>query len=507
MSRVFARVACASFALVLGACSQDQPLTGLNASVQNNQLEISPASLLLAVGERGRAVGTPTDGNGRVVATRSIRWSSDDPSIASVDAQGFVTGVAVGVTEVVGRRGSHESRVRVVVGGIGADGGSVTGGDGAVTVTLPAGAVADATPVPIVSTTDPLSHPGIVAGSVWAVGPSDAELGAAGTIELSADGDVVPEWLPAESMRIARLVGGEWELLDTELIAEVGLARAEGFALMDASAALFSRRRWRAPIFGWGTYAIINPCTPVPLGVSVSAKITANDCLFTVASRRSDYYSFTIPNGSAWEFTTTNTFPGLFGVKEATANPAVGLVFGSRFLGQSMRVIGSGAPLQLFVSGQDGTAFGNYSVQRSVAEPFTCGRAHAVVPGATFTANLTAANACATTIQFTPFPEALGKPLILHGYSVRLLKGVSYTFRLSGLTPQMGIGFTIFLGNSVLRQSVDGSPAVRQFTFQLPAGVTTPSAYVFAEVSSGRFFDGVWQTPGGSYTLEILQNP
>lgn len=106
------------------------------------------------------------------------------------------------------------------------------------------------------------------------------------------------------------------------------------------------------------------------------------------------------------------------------------------------------------MSGQDGTAFGNYTIARNVAEPFRCGRAHVVVPGATFSATMTAANACAGTIRLSPFPEAIGQQLIFHGFTVRVLKGVSYTIRLNGLGP-------------------------------------TPSAYVFAEVSSAGDFDGV----------------
>lgn len=510
MSRAVRSLTFASLALVLAACSADQSPTGITTLLANAtadaRLAVSPASLALAVGERGRVVATPTDGSGRVVATKSVRWSSDDVSVATVDAEGFVTGVGGGVTDIVGRRGDHEVRVRVVVSGIGPDGGSVSAG--AVTITLPAGAVTEQTAISITAATDPLADPGVVPGSVWMVDAGDAEIGADGTIELTADEGVVPSWLPASSMRIARLVDGQWELLETELVAEPAPASAGTASMFRMSSLHGGFLRWRSPWFGWsGIFAIVNPCTPRNLGLSVTGSITANDCLFTVAERRSDYYAFTIPNGTAYEFVTTNDFPGLWGVKEATDDPKLGLVYGSRALGQRMRVIGNGGPLQLFVSGQDGTAFGNYSITRSEAEPFTCGRVHAVVPGASFNADLTATNACATTIQFSPFPEVIGKPLLYHGYNVRLLKGVSYTFRLSGLSPTVGMGFTIFLNGQVLRQSVGDFATTREFTFQLPDALTTPSAYVFAEVSTGRFFNGAWETRPDSYRLEVIRNP
>lgn len=510
MPRNRVRLSATLLALILSACSADQsPTAVIGDAAMLTDLRVAPSSLLLAVGERGRVVATPTDGRGRVVATRSVRWSSEDAGIAAVDAEGFVTGVARGATDIVGRRGDQVVRVRVVVGGLGPDGGTVTGGDGVVVITLPAGALEEATPVSITAADDPLADPGVVPGSVWMVDLGGAEVGAAGTIELAADEGAVPSWLPASSMRIARLVDGQWELLETELVEEPAPTSPANASMFRMSALRIGGFRWRSPFFGWsGIFALVNPCTPRPLGSSVSESITTNDCLFTVADRRSDYYAFTIPNGVAQEFTTTNDFLGLWGVKEATADPKVGLVFGSRTLGQRMRVVGNGAPLQLFVSGQDGTAFGNYGITRSDAEPFTCGRIHVVVPGATFDANLTAANACATTIQFSPFPEVIGRPLLYHGYNVRLLKDVSYTFRLSGLTADEAIGFTIFLNGQVYRQSVGNlSAEVREFTFQLPTTLTTPSAYVFAEVSTGTFINGSWATPGGTYTLEVRRNP
>lgn len=517
MPRIATRLAVAALAVAIGACSADQSPTGITASlgsaVAESQLQVAPTSLALAVGERGRVVATPSDGSGRVVATKSVRWSSEDASIASVDAEGFVTGVSAGATAIVGRRGVHEVRVSVVVAGIGPDGGSVTGGEGAVTVSFPAGALSAPTAVSIAAAEDPLNDPRVVPGTVWSVSLGDAEVAADGTIELTADASVVPSWLPASSMRLARLVDGQWELLETELVEEPAPAAAQSASLFRMSSlGLGSYFRWRGSFFSFGgfysgIFAIVNPCTPIGLASSVSGTISANDCLFTVAERRSDYYSVTIPNGTAYEFTTTSDFAGLWGVKEATADPNVGLVFGSRALGQAMRVVGNGAPLQLFLSGQDGSSFGSYTITRSEAEPFTCGRVHVIVPGAAFDADLNDGNACATTIQFSPFPDVIGRPLLYHGYNVRLLKDVSYTFRLSGLSPTVGMGFTIFLGGQVLRQSVGDFATTREFTFQLPAAITTPSAYVFAEVSTGRFFNGVWETRPDAYRLEIIRNP
>lgn len=507
-------LALATFA---AGCSSDVATSAIadrSTASLTSQLDVAPGSLELYVGDTARLVATPTNPQGTIVAQKSVNWVSANPAVATVTAGGFVTAVGPGATQVIAVRGAHQTPVPVTVvagGVIGPDGGSVSAAGNSISVTLPAGAVSEPTRVVLENVADPTAHPGIVPGSAWMVGQSGA-LAQPGVLELEIDASAVAAWLPPESMRIARLVNGEWELLPTELLAEANLVAAGARylgAAGESSSLVFHRRRYRAPIIYWGgPYAVINPCTPVPAGsAGVSGSITASDCLFTVNSRRSDYYTTTIANGQAIEFTPTSTFPGLYGVKEATTDPKVGTVYGSVQLNRAMRVVGSGAPLQLFVSGVDGTALGTYSIAMTpAAQPYTCGRAHAVVPGATFSAGLDASTACQTTIQFSPCAECIGKPIRTHFWNVKLDAGVEYTIRLSNISgANFNPAFTIFIANAqgqltVLRQSMPGSGAVREFKVTVPNTV-----YVFPEISSGMFVNGSWQTPSGSYTLSVTR--
>ena len=57
---------------------------------------VSPATLSLTVGSTGLLTATTLDANGRSLAGRTISWSSSDPALASVAADGKVTGIAAG---------------------------------------------------------------------------------------------------------------------------------------------------------------------------------------------------------------------------------------------------------------------------------------------------------------------------------------------------------------------------------------------------------------------------
>lgn len=57
---------------------------------------IAPASLSLVAGDMGTLVATCRDANGTALMARPVTWSSDAPSIATVDAVGLVRAVAPG---------------------------------------------------------------------------------------------------------------------------------------------------------------------------------------------------------------------------------------------------------------------------------------------------------------------------------------------------------------------------------------------------------------------------
>lgn len=249
---------------------------------------------------------------------------------------------------------------------------------------------------------------------------------------------------------------------------------------------------------------VVNVTCPVgvlPVGIT-HGEITADDCLFTVAERRSDYYSVASANGEVIGILSTG-LSGITGIKQEALDPATGTVFGSRIVGPGYRVISNGDPLQFFISGRDGNHFGAYTITRSVdAETHTCARLTFVVRGASFNAHLQPSNSCAYNIRYSPYPEVMGKPINTHRYWARL-EPKEYTVTISGLTDSFNPAVTIFpniQGAGPIAQSVDGSGTTRSLTF-------TPSAegYYLIEISAGRFVGGIWTVQSGTFSLSLTR--
>lgn len=63
-------------------------------------IALVPDTLVLLVGEQARFFATPLDANGNALSGRTVSWKTSDALIASVDADGIVTGIALGLATV-----------------------------------------------------------------------------------------------------------------------------------------------------------------------------------------------------------------------------------------------------------------------------------------------------------------------------------------------------------------------------------------------------------------------
>jgi formylglycine-generating enzyme required for sulfatase activity len=70
---------------------------------------------ILATGEAVQAVATPRDASGRPLTGAALTWSSDVSAVAQVDADGLITGGALGAAHISARSGSVEATVEVSV--------------------------------------------------------------------------------------------------------------------------------------------------------------------------------------------------------------------------------------------------------------------------------------------------------------------------------------------------------------------------------------------------------
>ena len=75
--------------------------------VKGQSIEVVPSvAALVTTGERVQLSAHVLDGLGKVISNPRVSWESLDPSIASVDGSGTVTGMGEGVTEVKGTYGT-----------------------------------------------------------------------------------------------------------------------------------------------------------------------------------------------------------------------------------------------------------------------------------------------------------------------------------------------------------------------------------------------------------------
>ena len=347
--------------------------------------------------------------------------------------------------------------------------------------------------------TDPVTAPGLApslsraAADAPYVADVDAltlRPGMARTVVVTGTADGRP--VPAPSIR--------WSTTDAAVatVDEAGVVTAVGVGTATVAA---SRGAHAVAV----AVTVVDPCAPLPLALGTTAgEITADDCFYAPAGRFSDYFSLAPANGEV-VLLATSGLDGITGVKEATLDPALGTIFGSRANGATYRVIGNGDPLQFYVSGRTGETFGAYAVTRGTsAEAFQCGALTFVVPGASFANTLTEATSCRYTIRFSPYPEAIGQPIATQSYWMRLQGGREHTVTLGGVHAGFAAGLTIFpnvLDGAPVAQSVGGlapGQTTRTVTF-------TPATdgYYMIEVSSGRIVDGTWAIQTGDYTVSV----
>ncbi len=93
-------------ALFLAACGGDSVSPGSTnnppppAPAAVKSIELSPAATSVVVGQTKALSATPRDASGNAVSGRAIAWTSSAASIAAVDANGVITGVAAGTATI-----------------------------------------------------------------------------------------------------------------------------------------------------------------------------------------------------------------------------------------------------------------------------------------------------------------------------------------------------------------------------------------------------------------------
>lgn len=94
------------------------PVSVSGTTQTGTSITVSPATMAVEVGKTAKATATVRDASGNVV-NAAVTWDSFDSSIASVAADGTVTGQKSGVVSIVARSGTLAAALPVTVAGAG----------------------------------------------------------------------------------------------------------------------------------------------------------------------------------------------------------------------------------------------------------------------------------------------------------------------------------------------------------------------------------------------------
>jgi adhesin/invasin len=157
----------------------------------------------------------PKDSKGKTLTDRVATWSSSDPSKATV-AGGLVTGVALGTASITVTIDGISASVNVAVKDgsiITASGKTFTAQDGAVSVTVPAGAVTQNTSMTVTASTTAPANPRLLTGTAFDFGPPGLTFAQPVTLTIKYNPALVPSDSPESGLQLYEVVGSAWRVV------------------------------------------------------------------------------------------------------------------------------------------------------------------------------------------------------------------------------------------------------------------------------------------------------
>lgn len=158
---------------------------------------------------------TPLDGSGNALSGRTVTWQSSATGVATVSADGLVTGVTAGTAVITATSESKTKDATVTVregAVVGGSGGTVTAASGNVSVAVPAGALSNSVPVSVTPVASPPANPKLVAGTAYEFGPDGTTFSQPVTIKIKYDASNVGAATPA-NFRLHKYANGAWNPL------------------------------------------------------------------------------------------------------------------------------------------------------------------------------------------------------------------------------------------------------------------------------------------------------
>lgn len=265
---------------------------------------------------------TPRDAQGNALSGRTITWTSSAQTVATVSNSGLVTANALGsATITASSEGQSGTAQLTVVQGatVSTQGGTYTFQNGAVAVTVPAGAVSTPVTMTVVPETDPppAGPAGYrISGPVYRLGPVGVTFAQPVTVTLKYDPAKLPTYAMSGDLTVLQRGTGNWSGL-SDLSVNVAAGTISGKATSFAAAP-------PAGTWGDGPYATGGGGAQVTVGVqdptvslspgSISLNAQQRVAIFTaVLAPRGQGIPLPAPSQLKYRWTTTGQNGALSG--------------------------------------------------------------------------------------------------------------------------------------------------------------------------------------------------
>ncbi|MHB1097162.1 MAG: hypothetical protein ACYC3F_13435 [Gemmatimonadaceae bacterium] len=402
---------------------------------------------------------------------------------------------------------------------LGSAGGTIQAGNGAVTLSVPAGALSAEVKLTATPRADPAGDTRTSVGTPYEFGPEGTKFLQPVTLTFKYDKSKLPAGAAQSEMKLAQYSSAGWVPMEDGFaidsvngtvkiaVSQLGgatsarlRALSEG-AVPGGSVSSLWPGSW-SPI--WGPfYPPINSCETVTIGENqtLTGGLNNGDCQQTGNNgRRSDFYSVTTTGQSLLSVNVSGAVAGPFGLQ------AKGLAAysSSTIGGNTLNTVVPAGTWMIFVTGQDSAARGAYTI-KTTSTPYTVRSACEalnIVKGQTVAGRVDSgagsADCSAVIPQSEPNAAHRGQTTYYDFYRVRLFAGKTYTVT---VTPG-GAGnpcMAVWLGNTLVVPWTVNGQVTRSATI-------TPTAdlYYGLEVESCSTSLTAWSpVPTLNYTISV----
>lgn len=182
-------------------------------------VKVTPENSTLVPGATVTLAAAPVDAQGKPL-TRTITWSSSDPSVASV-AAGVVTALSPGSANISATAAGTVGSAPIVVkegGLLLPTGGTISTTNGRASVVVPAGAVASQAQLIVDVASNPLASTRLVSGTAYSFDAGAAALAQPVTITVKYDPGALTAGAAESGLKLYQLSGGKWQRVLTSSV-------------------------------------------------------------------------------------------------------------------------------------------------------------------------------------------------------------------------------------------------------------------------------------------------